>query len=74
MVGMNRIIFRWASNVSFRPFLIIIGPQIVHFSRVYFLIRGQRYENSRNIVSLRPINAQKFNIFVYNRQFSEEFV
>lgn len=31
-------------------------------------------ENSCYIVSLRPINALKFNIFVYMRSFSEEFV
>ena len=45
---------------------------MAHFSRSYFFIRGQRYEIICNIVSLRPINAQKFNIFVYNRRKSEE--
>ena len=73
-IGIAVSIFRWVFPALGHPFLFFVRPFPRRDSHFYFSIRGQRYENSCNIVSLRPINAQKFNIFVYNRPFSEEFV
>ena len=66
--------FKSPRPTSGQPFLFFVVLFPCRDKLFQFLIRGQRFENSCNIVSLRPINAQKFNIFVYIRQFSEEFV
>ena len=34
--------FRWASNLSFRPFSIFVGLKIAHFSRFQFSLELSR--------------------------------